>query len=708
MKIYSMTATFGKLEHETLTLQPGLNIIEAPNEWGKSTWCAFLVNMFYGIDTRARTTKDVLADKERYAPWSGAPMSGRIDLNWNGRDITIQRATKGRLVFGDFRAYETDTGLDIPELNAANCGQLLLGVERSVFVRAGFLKLSDLPLTQDDALRRRLNDLVTTGDESGAADKLAETLKKLKNSCRHNRTGELPKAEAQRDALLTQLHDLNSYQDKADALRARQAELSRYLKALGNHRKALLYTASLESQQKIAACEEQVQQLSQAVQLLEEDCKKLSSPERLQALLTQTEQLQQQLTALKWQPKPEMPEAPAIPARYADCAPEEAPAMAARDHARLLALQGKSKKRTLWMTILLIAAAVCGLSAVFAGVLWPAMAGFAGSLVVSAVLTALIGRGKDRQALDDLKIRYESLDAAKWAEDAQTFAREQAIYAAAMEQLRAQQAQLDENRQELEQQAHELTGGKPLNEARTQWQQGLNAHAELAAKRQSLAHAQAHADDVRSMAKEAPAPTEPDTLEISLEKTEELLNKGQFEQQQMHQELGRIMGQTDALGQEGPLKARLETLSRRIARLEDTYYALEMAQDALHAATAELQRRFAPRISKRAQELFSQLTGGRYRELSMSADMSLNTAAEHEDVQRPSQWRSDGTIDQLYLALRLAVAEELTPHAPIVLDDALVRFDDTRLKEAMALLKAAAEQKQVILFTCQSREQALS
>ena len=82
MKIYSMTATFGKLEHETLTLEPGLNIIDAPNEWGKSTWCAFLVTMLYGLDTRAKTTKTALADKERYAPWSGAPMSGRIDLCW--------------------------------------------------------------------------------------------------------------------------------------------------------------------------------------------------------------------------------------------------------------------------------------------------------------------------------------------------------------------------------------------------------------------------------------------------------------------------------------------------------------------------------------------------------------------------------------------------------------------------------------------------
>ena len=147
MRIYKMTATFGKLEHATLELKPGLNIIHAPNEWGKSTWCAFLAAMFYGLDTKAKTTKNNLADKERYAPWSGSPMAGRIDLNWNGRDITIERRSRGRLIFGEFSAYETASGLEIPELDATNCGTMLLGVERSVFARAGFLTLKDLPVT---------------------------------------------------------------------------------------------------------------------------------------------------------------------------------------------------------------------------------------------------------------------------------------------------------------------------------------------------------------------------------------------------------------------------------------------------------------------------------------------------------------------------------------------------------------------------------
>ena len=70
-------------------------------------------------------------------------------------------------------------------------------------------------------------------------------------------------------------------------------------------------------------------------------------------------------------------------------------------------------------------------------------------------------------------------------------------------------------------------------------------------------------------------------------------------------------------------------------------------------------------------------------------------------------WRSDGTVDQLYLALRLAVAEALTPGAPVVLDDALIRFDDERLRAAMELLKTLAKDRQVIVFTCREQEKNL-
>ena len=76
MEIHSLNATFGRLEQQELHLHPGLNLICAPNESGKSTWSAFIRTMLYGFLSRERSP---LADKKRYVPWSGAAMQGRME-----------------------------------------------------------------------------------------------------------------------------------------------------------------------------------------------------------------------------------------------------------------------------------------------------------------------------------------------------------------------------------------------------------------------------------------------------------------------------------------------------------------------------------------------------------------------------------------------------------------------------------------------------
>jgi uncharacterized protein YhaN len=160
----------------------------------------------------------------------------------------------------------------------------------------------------------------------------------------------------------------------------------------------------------------------------------------------------------------------------------------------------------------------------------------------------------------------------------------------------------------------------------------------------------------------------------------------------------------EAIGTRAELEQTLTKINSRICKLEQTFVALTVAQEVLQDARQELQRRFAPRIARRAGELMFQMTGGRYDRLSIGEDLSLRAGADREDTLHETLWRSDGTVDQLYLSLRLAVAEELLPRGPLVLDDALVRFDDARLKAAMEILRKEAEYKQVILFTCHSRE----
>ena len=701
MKIYSMTATFGKLSHETLTLEPGLNVIHAPNEWGKSTWCAFLCAMLYGIDTRERTSQTSLADKERYAPWSGEPMSGKIDLCWNGKDITIERRTKGRSIFGDFRAYETESGLDVPELTGENCGQLLLGVEKSVFTRSAFIRLTDMPVTQDEALRRRLNALVTTGDESNAADDLAQKLKDLKNKCRHNKTGLLPQAENQRDGLKQKLEQLHNLQNQIQQIQEKQCALQQQIRLLENHRDALAYEASREDARKVEMAKEAQEQAAAALAQLETECDQLPTREQAEEAIVQLEQLRMQKEALQAETIPTPPEKPEVPAPFIGMTPETALQRATADKNTYDLL---TKPTSPLLLILGCLCAVAALAMLF--VLFPV----AIPLALLAVLFLVLHFGKKRrqqQELQQLCTRYDQLSAENWIPAAEKHVAETAEYNRCLAQLQAQADNLQARKDALEENAEQFTFGGSISECIDGWRETLAAHDSLRTAQQAYYQAKTFAESLAAVAKVAQPAQFPDELTCSAEETRQHLTELALERQQLERHLGQCQGQMETLGQEEALTQQLSAVQARIVRLEDTYQGLTLALQTLTAASEELQRRFAPRIAQRAQALFHKLTGNRYDRLQLAQDLSLHAGAAGEDTIRGAMWRSDGTIDQLYLALRVAVAEELMPHAPLVLDDALVRFDDDRLALALEILGQAAEERQILLFSCHQRESGL-
>ena len=701
MKILSMTATFGKLEHQTLTLKPGLHVIQAPNEWGKSTWCAFIVAMLYGISTSSQRKKDFLPDKERYAPWCGKPMTGRMEICWQDKNITIERSPKGKIPFGNFRAYETQSNVDVPELTADNCGQMLLGVERNVFVRAGFVRLSDLPVAESEALRRRLNALVTTGDESGASDLLAQKLKKLKNDCRYNKSGLIPQAEAQRNELQNKLDQIRMLKEQIRTLEARQAELSDYAGQLQNHQVALAYEKSLQTQAHVERAREDLQKAQQRLQTLDDQCRDLPTAqtarqelERLQSLQQQVLQLQQEQAGL-----PAMPQKPEAPAPFAGQDPAQALQQANSDsHAYKMLCKPVTP-------VLLILAAVFGVLALagFAFAPWFVCLPF---LAVALLLGAVYLRNKKAQIRDRETIAryYGSQQPDTWVEAAQNYAHAFACYEKELADYSSRTADFNGRKTALEQTLQLLTGGKDISSCMEQQRNTLAAWQDQQEAQRLYQQADAHARTVSDLVQTAPEPQMPDSLALSQEQTEQAMRQTDYERNQLAGRLGQYQGQVESLGDRAVLEQELEKVNQRLIKLEEMHAALTLSQETLEQAATELQRRFAPRISARARELFGQLTDHRYDRLLLASDLTMEVAATDEDTAHGVLWRSDGTADQLYLALRLAVAEELTPDAPLILDDAMVRFDDGRLQTAMNILKEYAKTKQVILFTCQSRE----
>ncbi len=698
MKIYSMTATFGKLEHQQLTLQPGLNIIEAPNEWGKSTWCAFLMAMFYGLGSQSKSKKNPLPEKERYLPWSGSPMAGRIDLCWQGRDITIERTTRRRVPLGEFRAYETASGLTIPELTAENVGQRILGVEGSVYRRSGFIRFQDLPVTQDEALRRRLQTLVTTGDDSGSADLLESKLKDLKNKVRYNRSGLLPQAEGELDRLERELDQRRELDRRMEELSQRLQELDRQEQALRLHLEHLNYREAQKARQRVAQSQTRLEEALSRKEKLEAVTARLPAPEKIEEKLARLESFTQRWT----QAHRDLIQIPAAPEELPFPAPYDVPepmAMVMGDKERWESVCGNAGPG--WFFGALGAAVLTALLVILDYLMFSIPAAAA---AVGMLLGGLIFRGKKARLAGTLEEKYGSLDPERWERnlrDLQWSRKErQKSQALVLTQRKQQEAQLEA----LEREKASLCGGQTPETVAKLWQEALLRWKDLETTREELQWRQQDLDTLRSAIPEVPEPQTEDGLTYPLEDTRTLLAEGESQRRRLLERLGQLRGRASAMDPVQVLEEKRERLTDRVRKLEDTYGALALALDNLTQARLELQRRFAPVIVQRSAEYMSRLTGGRYQKLTLDQEFTLAAGTAEEDGVASILWRSDGTMDLMYLALRLAVAEELTPEAPLVLDDALIRFDETRMKAALALLQELSAERQILLFTCQDRE----
>ncbi|MDY4962070.1 MAG: AAA family ATPase [Oscillospiraceae bacterium] len=209
MIIRHMQGTFGTLDGEQLRLDTGLNIIYAPNESGKSTWCAFLRAMLYGIDTSQRTRAGFVPDKQKYAPWSGKPMAGELELEQGGKCITIRRWTEApNAPLRGFSAVYTGTDIPVPGLTAADAGEQLTGVSAEVFARTAFIGQGGLVVTGTPELERRISAIVTSGEEASSYTEADAQLRAWLRRRRSGQHGALPELEGRITTVEEQLHRL--------------------------------------------------------------------------------------------------------------------------------------------------------------------------------------------------------------------------------------------------------------------------------------------------------------------------------------------------------------------------------------------------------------------------------------------------------------------------------------------------------------------
>ncbi|MFX3639387.1 MAG: ATP-binding protein, partial [Candidatus Pristimantibacillus sp.] len=168
---------------------------------------------------------------------------------------------------------------------------------------------------------------------------------------------------------------------------------------------------------------------------------------------------------------------------------------------------------------------------------------------------------------------------------------------------------------------------------------------------------------------------------------------------------GRLRQRLDHLLQEDEHRELLAAKEMTIAQLEqdaERYAILSVSAGLIHATKRIYEEERQPVVLRLASGYVNQLTEGRYtRVLTTPGDPSIRLESAEQRI-IDSVMLSRGTAEQVYLAMRLALAVEAAQSAnlPLLLDDLFVNFDRTRLRAAAELLASIAVKRQLILFTC--------
>lgn len=150
------------------------------------------------------------------------------------------------------------------------------------------------------------------------------------------------------------------------------------------------------------------------------------------------------------------------------------------------------------------------------------------------------------------------------------------------------------------------------------------------------------------------------------------------------------------------LEEKIEQLEQQLRDMQEYYDALKLAYEGLEEIQLQRRKSFRPMLHQRASWIFRRMTGQNYDSVLIQKD--YKAFVTEMGGMKSIDWRylSSGTKDQLYLSMRLAAAELMSEKEklPILLDDVLERYDDERVEETIAYLKACGKDTQVILFTC--------
>jgi len=249
-----------------------------------------------------------------------------------------------------------------------------------------------------------------------------------------------------------------------------------------------------------------------------------------------------------------------------------------------------------------------------------------------------------------------------------------------------------------------------LEAARAAAQEAARAHTEAQAAAAAVAEAEARQAHAAERAQEIIERLGIEgglaELSVAVEQAAAAADEAQERWGQLkseHASLQTRIGEREREGTMGALRLDLASVNERIAKHAERYAELVMASRLLQRAQERYEKERQPEVVREAERIFATITQGRYDRLTIPLGASAIEVFDASARAKETGLLSDGTAEQLYLALRLALIGQLGETGaslPVLMDDVFANFDPERKAGAAQAVAELARTRQVVVFTC--------
>ena len=686
MKIKNIKVNaYGNIENKDINLEEGINVIHGANESGKSTLLNYIISIFYGI-SRNKDGK-ALSDYEKYKPWNSNEFSGRISYKLeNGEKYEIFRDfnKKNPKIYND-KLEDISDRFETDKKDGSKFFIEQTGIDKQMYLSTVVSTQEEVRLDEknQNMLIQKIANLAGTGEDNVSYKKaLIKLQEKIRDEIGTNKTSQKPINIIEKEIveINNKIVETEKYRNRKYEIDVEKEQILSELKELEQQKQILQ-----ELQNSMKSEEETKNRLEIREKNRKDNIAKINElTNQKNTINAESERVQSAKNHMQDIIKGHKENIEKLNSEIEKIANEKEET------------QEKEKPSISFIviTVVLAIALICSIILIKNYI----VSGILGVALIANIVFYVIN--KNKQKVNKAKLR-EKINQEKQYKREKLENQKQQIIA----NVNTTEKELEKQEEEEKQVNSELSmlkGQIILLEKNNEKITEEIEQDNKAIKEESNKNKQQIIEKYKDK-------NINDLLYINdyqnyISKIEETINDNRIRIKGLEIEYNTIVPQLDEMV---VLEEKREADKEKLAELREKESIINIAIENLMDAYEEMKTTITPKFTKNLSESIQKISSNKYNKVTINDENGMiieNNRGEYVEAIK----LSTGTIDQLYLALRLSMIDELSKeNLPIILDESFAYSDNNRLKNMLQYLTSDLNNHQTIIFTCTDREQKM-